>query len=312
MDLRLIEIFIEAARRQSFSAAARVLQVTPAAVSQSVRSLEERLGARLFTRTTRNVRLTDEGRRYFERVEPALRSLTSAAEALAEERDEMRGPIRISSTTAFGRTHALPVLRDFMAAHPGIDIELSLSDQFVDLVGEGFDFAIRAGALPQNDYVSRLLLPITRLVCASPDYARAHGLPQRIEDIARHRCIGMRSNPSQRVFPWEFVRGRLPITLEVSAAALIVNDPQAAGEAAAAGVGLVQLGSNVVMPMVAQGRLVTCLDTFVRPNRGIYAVYPSRRYLPKRVSALLEALTQHFAERTDLLPGASRVSASTP
>lgn len=299
MDLRLIEVFVEAARRQSFSAAARTLEVTPAAVSQNIKSLEDRLGARLFTRTTRSVRLTDEGRRYFERIEPALASLSSAAEALAEERDEMRGPIRITSTTAFGRTQVLPVLQAFMAEHPRVEIEMNLSDQFVDLVVEGFDFGIRAGVLPENDYISRLLLPITRLVCASPDYAARRGLPQRIEDVPRHPSIGMRSNPSQRLFPWEFVRGRLPLSIDV-ASRFVVNDPQAAGEAAALGFGIAQVGSNVVLPLVAQGRLVTCLEKYTRPSRGMYAVYPSRRYLPKRVSTLLDALVQHFSERVDL------------
>jgi DNA-binding transcriptional LysR family regulator len=314
MELRLIETFVEAARRQSFSAAARALQISPAAVSQNVRSLEDRLGARLFTRTTRSVRLTPEGQRYFLRIEPAMQALGSAADALAEERDEMQGWVRISSTTAFGRSEVIPLLDGYMREHPRVRVDLSLSDQFVDLVSEGFDFAVRGGVLPVNDYVSRQLLPVTPLVVASPAYAQAVGLPQRIEDIAQHRCVAMRSNPTQKVFAWEFKRGKLPIQVEIDACC-IVNDPQGAALAAAAGIGLAQVGSNVVLPMIREGTLVSALAQHASASRGIYAVYPSRRYLPKRVSRLIEFMASRLAERADLVPHSlgdpGRAAAST-
>jgi DNA-binding transcriptional LysR family regulator len=301
MELRLIETFVEAARRQSFSAAARTLQISPAAVSQNIKSLEDRLGARLFTRTTRSVRLTPEGRRYFQRIEPAMQALGSAADALAQERDEMQGWVRISSTTAFGRSEVIPLVEAYMREHPRVRVDLSLSDQFVDLVAEGYDFAVRGGVLPVNDYVSRLLLPVTPLVVASPAYAEAVGLPQRIEDIANHRCVAMRSNPTQKVFAWEFKRGRLPIQVDIDAC-FIVNDPQAAADAAAAGIGLSQVGSNVVLPMVRSQRLIVALQQHATASRGIYAVYPTRRYLPKRVSRLIDFMVTRLAERADLIP----------
>ena len=300
MELRLIETFVEAARRQSFSAAARTLQISPGAVSQNVKSLEDRLGARLFTRTTRSVRLTPEGLRYFQRIEPAMQALGSAADALAEERDEMQGWVRISSTTAFGRREVIPLVDAYMREHPRVRVDLSLSDQFVDLVTEGFDFAVRGGVLPVNDYVSRLLLPITPLVVASPSYAKAVGLPERIEDIAAHRCVAMRSNPTQKVFAWEFKRGKLPIQVDIDAC-FIVNDPEAAALAAAAGIGLAQVGSNVVLPMIEAGALVPALRRHAFASRGIYAVYPSRRYLPRRVSRLIEFMAQRLGKRADLV-----------
>lgn len=301
MELRLIETFVEAARRQSFSAAARTLQISPAAVSQNIKSLEDRLGARLFTRTTRSVRLTPEGQRYFQRIEPAMQALGSAADALAEERDEMQGWVRISSTTAFGRSEVIPLVEAYMREHPRVLVDLSLSDQFVDLVAEGYDFAVRGGVLPVNDYVSRLLLPVTPLVVASPSYAKVVDLPQRIEDIANHRCVAMRSNPTQKVFAWEFQRGRLPIQVDIDAC-FVVNDPQAAADAAAAGIGLAQVGSNVVLPMVRSQRLIVALQQHATASRGIYAVYPTRRYLPKRVSRLIDFMATRLAERADLIP----------
>jgi DNA-binding transcriptional LysR family regulator len=302
MELSLIETFVEAARKQSFSAAAKTLNLSAAAVSHNIKSLEAQLGARLFSRTTRSVRLTPEGERYFERIEPALQALGSAAEALAEERDEMQGLVRISSTTAFGRNEIIPLLHAFMSEHPRVQVELSLSDQFVDLVSEGFDFAVRGGILPVKDYVSRLLLPVTPMVVASPDYARLDGLPRRIEDIAQHRCIAMKSNPTQKVFAWEFKRGKLPMKLDVQAS-MIVNDPLAAALAASAGMGLTQVGSNITLPMIRSGQLVSTLDSVTYASRGIYAVYPSRRYLPKRVSRLIDFIVQSMGERVDLLVG---------
>jgi DNA-binding transcriptional LysR family regulator len=301
MELRLIETFLEAARRQSFSMAARSMEISPAAVSQNIKSLEDKLGARLFTRTTRSVRLTPEGQRYFQRIEPAMQALGSAADALAEERDEMQGWVRITSTTAFGRSQVIPLLEAYMREHPRVRVDLSLSDQFVDLVAEGYDFAVRGGVLPVNDYISRLLLPVTPMVVASPGYAKSVGLPQRIEDIASHRCVAMRSNPTQKVFAWEFKRGKLPIQIDIDAC-FIVNDPQGAAQAAAAGVGLAQVGSNVVLPMISAGLLQPALLQHVSASRGIYAVYPTRRYLPKRVSRLIEFMAGRFGERSDLVP----------
>lgn len=300
MDLRLIETFLEAARRASFSGAAKVLQISPAAVSQNIKSLEDRLGTRLFTRTTRSVKLTEEGMRYFQRIEPALEVLTTAAGAIAEARDELSGWVRISSTTAFGRTEILPLVHKFMQLHPNIFVELSLSDQFVDLVLEGFDFGIRAGVLPVNDYVSRLLLPITPIVCASKSYARAHGMPKKIEEIHQHQCVGFRSNASQKVFPWEFRRGKLPIKIDIEPT-FIVNDPEALGRAAQEGLGLVQVGSNIALPLVRANAVVTALEAYSIQSRGMYAVYPTRRYVPKRVSLLIEFLTSRLSERSDLV-----------
>lgn len=300
MDLRLIETFLAAARLGSFSAAAKTLAISPAAVSQNIKSLEDRLQARLFTRSTRSVQLTVEGRRYFERCGPALQALTGAAEALAEEREQMRGWIRISSTTSFGRTELTPLVQAFMAQHPEVRVELSLSDQFVDLIGEGFDFAVRGGVLPVNDYVSRLLLPVTLLVCASPVYAERHGLPRRIEDLSRHACIGMRSNPSQKVFAWEFKRGKLTMKVDVDPV-FVVNDPEGAARAAVSGIGLAQVGSNIALPLIRAGALLTALEHVAVRSRGLYAVYPTRRYVPRRVSALIQFLADRLADRSDLV-----------
>jgi DNA-binding transcriptional LysR family regulator len=300
-DLRLVTTFVETARRLSFSGAARALGLTPGSVSQNIRNLEEQLGARLLTRTTRQVRLTAEGARYLARCAPALEALGEADAAVREERETLAGRLRVTSTTAFGRAHLLPMIAAFMQAHPAIEVELSLSDQFVDLVAENFDCAVRGGILPENEYISRLILPVTPLVCASPDYAKAHGLPRRLADIARHRLVGMRSNPSQQVLAWEFAAAGGGVQRIEIAPSLAVNDPEGVALAAAAGIGLGQVGSNVVLPLVAAGRLVLALTAHAVRSRGIYAVYPSRRFVPRRISLFVQALADAFAQRADLV-----------
>lgn len=301
-DIRLIATFVEAARQASFSGAAKALGLTPGSVSQNIKHLEEQLGVRLFARTTRTVQLTPEGARYLARCAPALDALSEANTAVRDEQQALSGRLRITSTTAFGRMHLLPVIADFMALHPEIEIELSLSDKFVDLVTDGFDVAIRGGILPVNEYISRLLLPVTMLVCASPAYAARNGLPANLDDLAGHSLIGMRSNSSQQVLAWEFSSQesggveRLDISPRI-----VVNDPEAAALAAIAGTGLAQVGSNIVLPKVATGSLVLGLTEKAIRSRGLYAVYPSRRFITHRLSAFVSFVASGFAQRADLV-----------
>ncbi|MEM7775580.1 MAG: LysR family transcriptional regulator [Pseudomonadota bacterium] len=286
-DLRLLQTFIEAARAGNFSTAARSLHISPAAVSQNIKSLEDHLGVRLFTRTTRNVVLTPEGERFFARCTPALGALDDAVRLAADEAERIEGVIRLTSTTAFGRSHVIPALKTFLEAHPGVAVEIELSDRFVDLVAEQYDFAIRAGILPDNEYVSRKLIDVTPMVCASPTYFDAHGRPERLSDIARHRCVGMLSNPTQRVFQWEFRQGGHVVRKDV-APVVTVNDPEALAVAAVSGLGLAQLGSNLALPRIGCGDLELILERYQVPTRGIYAVYPTRRYMPLRAKALID------------------------
>jgi LysR family transcriptional regulator for bpeEF and oprC len=302
IDLRLIETFIQAARRESFSAAAKALRVSPGAVSQNIKSLEEQLQTRLFTRTTRQVKLTPEGQRFLQRCGPAVEALETAASAIQEERAAFQGRLRITSTTAFGRAEILPLIASFSEMHPELEIELSLSDGFVDLVAEEFDLAIRGGIMPDSDYIARLLVPVTPLVCASPDYLAKHGKPKSERDLSNHRIIGMRSSPSQRVFAWEFAdpNSKQPRRLEI-APDTIMNDPESTARAAALGLGLAQVGSNVVLPLVKAGQLQILFADQAIQSRGLYAVYPTKRFAPKKLSAFVDHLAEAFTHRTDLV-----------
>ena len=302
IDLRLIETFIQAARRESFSGAAKALGVSPGAVSQNIKTLEERLSTRLFTRTTRQVKLTPEGQRFLQRCAPAVEALSDAATALQEDHAAFRGTLRVTSTTAFGRAHVLPALASFQAAHPELTVELSLTDGFVDLVAEEFDLAIRAGILPDSDYIARLLLPVTPMVCVSPDYLEKVGTPKTIEELTQHRLIGMRSNPSQRVFSWEFAQAGRRDTRRVEISpCIVVNDPEALaiGIADAAGIG--QLGSNLALPLIATGKAVHLFAETTVQSRGIYAVYPTKRYAPLKLTSFIEHLTETLADKPELV-----------
>lgn len=302
IDLRLIETFIQAARRESFSGAAKALRVSPGAVSQNIKSLEDQLQTRLFTRTTRQVKLTPEGQRFLQRCAPAVEALEAAAGAIQEEREAFQGRLRITSTTAFGRAEILPLIASFQAEHPDLDIELSLSDGFVDLVAEEFDLAIRGGVLPDSEYIARLLVPVTPLVCASPGYLDQHGRPKVTEDIPKHRLIGMRSNPSQRVFAWEFATKKTGETERVEIEPqTVLNDPESTARAAALGMGLAQVGSNVVLPLVQRGELEIVLRDRTVQTRGLYAVYPSKRYAPIKLRAFVDHLAAAFSERSDIV-----------
>jgi LysR family transcriptional regulator, regulator for bpeEF and oprC len=300
IDLRLIATFIQAARLESFTAAARALGVSPGAVSHNIKALEEQLRTRLFQRTSRQVKLTPEGQRYLQRCGPAIEALSHAADDLAADRDAFRGILRISSTTGFGRAHVLPLAVAFQKRHPELEIEVSLSDQFVDLVAEEFDLAIRGGILPENEYISRLILPVTPLVCASPAYFAEHGMPNNLQALTDHRLVGMRSNPSQRVFAWEFAAPKTIERLEI-APAFVVNDPEGAALAAVSGAGVAQVGSNIVLPMVADGRLELALTDRAAQTRGLYAVYPSRRFASSKLKAFIQFLAEAFAQRPDLV-----------
>lgn len=287
---------MEAGRLGSFSAAGKALNLSPGSVSQNIRNLEDQLGVRLFERTTRQVRMTAEGERYRSMVAPALEALHDAAEAARVDRESLSGTLRITSTTAFGRDEIMPIIADFQQKHPELKIELRLSDQFVDLVAEGFDLAVRAGILPENEYIARLLVPVTPMLVASPGYLTRYGMPKSLKELLKHRLIGMRSNPSAQLFAWEFAEKAGGIEQVEIEPQFIVNDPAGLLKAARLGMGICQLGSNLAAPAIATGDLTHLFpETMVR-SRGLYAVYPSRRFIPRKVELFIEALTSAFEE----------------
>ncbi|HUH94160.1 MAG TPA: LysR family transcriptional regulator [Casimicrobiaceae bacterium] len=299
-SIRGITSFVRVASAGSFSQAARQLGVSTVAVSRNVQRLESELGVRLLNRTTRKVSLTDEGRELFETSRGALAELEAAHETIAERRREPAGLVRVTSPSVFGRMYVLPLLAEFRARYPRIEVELSFADRLIDIVAEGYDVAIRAGEIAQPNAVVRKLADVPRFVCASPHYLMRHGAPQTPSQLAVHECIRYRSLTSGRPLRWEFGRGPAMKSYDVRGH-LILNDVLAVCEAAIAGLGLAQLATFIATPHIRDSRLVSVLTDYAPPLLPISLYYPARRLQAARTRVFVEFVLQRLADHPDLL-----------
>ncbi|KAF0811664.1 HTH-type transcriptional regulator PgrR [Andreprevotia sp. IGB-42] len=278
--------FVTVAQKRSFTAAAALLQVSPPAVSQAVKALEERLGVRLLQRTTRSVSLTEAGERYLGRVAPAVADLAQAASDLEGYRAQPGGLLRLTLPRI-----AAPLVQarlgGFIEAYPQISLELRFDDQFVDIVAEGFDAGIRLGESVQNDMVG---VPLTReervVIVASPAYLARHPAPRAIEDLREHACICYRF-ASGTVYRWELQRDGKPVEIEVNGP-LTVNDGNFMAFAAAGGAGLAYTFERFVASALASGELVSVLPEACPVWFGFYLYYASRRQMPPKLRCLID------------------------
>jgi DNA-binding transcriptional LysR family regulator len=282
--------FIAVAREGSFARASERLGVGRSAVSRSIQKLEQQLGARLFSRTTRSTTLTTEGELFFENCLPGVDRILHALEEMRDLRDgPPRGQLRISSPHGFGRKVLAPLMNEFRELYPEIAIELTLHERVVDLSVDRVDVAFRDGRLDDSQVIAKQLIPRQMLVCASPDYARQHGLPTVIEDLKAHTCINRRL-PNGRLHCWDFkVDGHAhPVTPQGD---VVLNDDDLIMSAVRNGRGLAQLPEFQVSEALREGELVTCLGEFAPDDQGHYLCYLSRRQLPKRIRAFIDYIT---------------------
>ncbi len=299
--LQRLVAFVESAATGSFSAAARKLDITPAAVSKSVLLLEKELGLRLFNRSTRRIRLTHEGERFLARVAPGLRSLDEAVAEVAQGAEAPRGRVRISAPLGFGRRYVLPCLPAVTARHPLIQVELSLENRTVDLVAEGFDIGVRGGVLEDSGLVARRVARLPLVLVASPAYLRRHGVPRREADMAAHQLVGVRLGSGGEI-PWVFRdrAGRVR-QARLDAVRLWISDPEAALDAALLHAGIAQVGLHHAMPCLRTGRLKALLVGEHHPGEREIAVhYPHRQYLAPRVRVVVDALREALSGHDDL------------
>ena len=249
-------LFVAVATLGSFAAAARAERRSPQAVTRAIAALETRIGTRLLHRTTRSVSLTSEGARYLERSRRAIAEL-DALEA-GDESATVRGTLSMTAPTLFGRLHVLPVVESFLRVHEAVDVRLLLVDRVVSLAEEGVDLAIRIGKLPDSSLRATKLGEVRSVLCASPAYIERAGLPRSPDDLSRHACIaftGTTPIPDR----WSFPRpGNRDVSVRVRPR-LIVDDGQAAIDAAIAGLGIVRLFSYQVDRAIGEGRLRTVL-----------------------------------------------------
>ena len=285
-----IELFCLAAEQGSFTAAAATASVTPAAVSRSVSRLEERLGVRLFTRTTRQMRLTEAGRAYFEQCRQALNQLVEAEREITGLQTAPSGLLRISAPTTYGHYRLLPLLPTFRERFPDVKVEVNVSNRNIDFAEEGYDLAIRARATADSSLVARLLEDTPLVVIASPDYLRRHGTPSTLDALQSHECIQFELPSSGRAIPWLFRRDGQELELQTAGGYACSDDVTAGATLARHGAGVFQAYRFVVEEDLRAGRLVELLQDFGGRSRPHSLLYPHRRFVPLRVRVFVDYL----------------------
>jgi DNA-binding transcriptional LysR family regulator len=290
---REISTFVEVVARGSLSAAARAEGIAPAMIGRRLDALEGRLGVKLLQRTTRRLALTDEGAVFLEDCQRILAEMEEAESAVAERSGHAKGHLLVSAPAGFGRQHVAPLLPSFLAEHREVTINLNLNDRIVDVVGEGVDVAIRIASLSDSNLVGVKLADNARVVVASPGYLKRHGTPQTLDDLARHNCLAISSEGSQR--GWTFRDNGKTVTLKVPGN-MVCNDGEVLHDWALGGRGLAWRSMWEVGAQIAAGKLVTVLDQYAAPGNDIYAVFAQRRHLPLRIRAFVDFLRRAYAE----------------
>jgi DNA-binding transcriptional LysR family regulator len=292
VQLGSIEMFCKAAELQGFTAAAQVLGVTAAAVSRSVGRLEERLGAKLFTRTTRLMRLTDEGRTYFDQCRQALAQIENAERAINGSQAEPAGLLRISAPTTYGHYRVLPLLSGFMAQYPKVRVEVDLSNRNIDFVEDGFDLAIRGGSPSDSRLVARPLEDATFGVFAAPQYLARRGTPQTVAQLQDHDCIEFVMPSTGRGLQWVFRDEGQDLDVAIQSRVSMRGDVLGCLSYAMGGGGLLQAYHFVAQRHVDSGALVEVMQAYAGRSRPFCILYPHNRHLSAKVRAFVSFLRE--------------------
>jgi LysR family transcriptional regulator for bpeEF and oprC len=303
--------FSETAKRGGFAAAARELGTSPSTLAKAVARLEASLGLRLFHRTTRQVSLTADGERLFQRSQRVLAELEELQSEAAGARAAPSGTLRIDMPIAFGRMVMLPILARLLQEHPGLELDARFSDAYVDLVKDGIDVAIRTGALQDSTLVARRFAGQELVLVGAPSYLRRHGTPRTLTDLAGHRHILFRMPSSGRDRPQQFSMNARTVVLQ-PAHGVRLNDGEAMVQAALLGLGLAQVPDYMAAADIAAGRLTEVLPQHRPPAMPIYAVMPGNRMVPARVRGLLDALEALAATSPRADGNSPRVAAARP
>lgn len=283
--------FLAVSQSGSFSAAARSLHVTTAAVSKAVSRLEQNLGVRLFTRTTRSVVATPDGEQFFAALTDALDRLEQAHQTVREQRTVASGVVVVSAPVLFGQNVLLPMLKQLALAHPQLVVDVRLSDTLLDLVAQRIDWAIRLGELADSNLIARPLCSTRFVVCGSPRYLKDRGAPGSIAELRRHRCVVYAVQKSGQFHAWRFSRNASYLP---SPPALVVNDGGANRAAALAGIGLIQELDVAVAPDLHSGLLLEVLPGRSTAGPPLNLVRPQGRFVSARARLFEDWLRQQF------------------
>jgi DNA-binding transcriptional LysR family regulator len=289
MQLDDMRIFVATVDAGNFTAAANRLRLSKQFVSRRVAALEASLGVRLLVRNTRSLTVTDLGQDFFERAKRILADVGDAERAMSAQRTEPRGLLKVSAPMSFGMAHLSPLVAEFLRAHPDVRFDMDLGDRTVDVIGEGFDMALRIGRLQDSTLVAQKLIDVRMIACCSPGYRRRRHAPATPADLAQHACLpyGQAGRAS-----WEFIVDGVRTSLDVEGP-LRSNNGEVLRDSAIAGLGIAYLPDFIVAGSVDAGLLVEVLAPYMPPPNALHAVYPRHR----EGSVTIRAFTQFLRER---------------
>ena len=286
-----MQAFVRIVDAGSISNAAEQLGVTKSSLSRRLSDLEGRLGTQLLARTTRRSSLTEAGERYYTRAQQILSDVAELTAATTDQRARLEGQLKVAVPVSFGIEHLAPLINAFAATHPQLVVNLAFEDRHIDLVEEGFDLAIRIARLKDSNLIARKLVPVRRVVCASPAYLETQGAPQMPEDLKHHDVLHYTNAPGAT---WHFTdrdgrarQVRPPVRMAA-------NNGDFLSDAAQRGLGIAQLPTFMVHRQLADGRLVAILTDYGLEEMNAYALYPSTQFVPARVRALIDHLVEHL------------------
>ncbi|WP_179400862.1 LysR family transcriptional regulator [Burkholderia guangdongensis] len=288
-----IRIFVATVETGSLTAAADKLLLSKQFVSRRIMALEASLGVRLLVRNTRKLAITELGHEFHVRALRILAEIEDAEQAMSESRTALRGTLKVSAPMSFGVSHVSPLIAAFLAEHPAVRLNLELSDRHVDLIGEGYDVALRIGPLPDSTLIARRIGGLRMIACASPAYLSAHGAPATPADLHRHACLlyGQEGRAG-----WEFQIDGAHRTFDVSGP-LVANNGDAVRDAAVAGLGIALLPEFIVEAALRSGALAPILDAYAPPPLPLNAVYPQHRQSQATCRAFIAFVEERLAAR---------------
>jgi len=288
-DLGTLAAFLAVAEERSFTRAAKRLGVSPSAMSHAIRGLEEGIGVRLLSRTTRSVAPTEAGERLLARLRPALTDIQDVLDQLSGLRDKPAGRVRLLVPRLAGTTVLGPKLAKFTRDYPDVVLDITADDSRLDIVAGGFDAGIHFGEYIQKDMIAvRVSKDHRAAIVGAPSYFKSHPKPKTPHDLLKHRCINFRHGTAG-VYRWEFDKGRKSLSVAVNGP-LIVDDVETLVRAAIDGVGLAFVSDERVTAQLESGELIRVLQDWCQPFPGFFLYYPSRRQQPAALSALINAL----------------------
>jgi len=291
-DLNDMVAFARVVEARGFSEAARRMGVSKSRLSKTVARLERALGVRLLHRSTRGLSVTEIGAAFYEHCTRVADEALQAAELVSRLQSEPRGVLKVTAPVAFGRLHVAPAVAEFLARHPQLSLDMTVTDRLVDLVDEGYDLAIRIAREASPHLVARELAPVRRVICATPEYFGRHGVPATPLDLEAHNCLHYTRLGPRGEWRLRGTRGEIVVNVKGS---LRIDDDDALSQAVLSGLGIALLPTFIIGGELQSGRLQAVLSDYVPLERHVYAVHLPNLHLPAKVRAFIELLQARFA-----------------